>query len=570
MLSLRYSGDSDKDGSGKKTSSSGPSSSLPIVSPVGHELILGGQRSGKSRRAEQLAEQWLKGAAGRKAAFVATAQARDDEMRHRIERHQEQRRARLPGMRTIEEPLALDRVIRRYSRPERLLVIDCLTLWLANQLARHEDVVPRKGHGVAENFCQSEAMTSLLTAIEQSRGPLVFVSNEIGLGVVPVGAGVRAYVDALGWLNQQVAARCQRACLMVAGQPLWLKRETQPAATQTSVPTERPYEAIPTLVETLLGTSSASHPVLPSVAAALSGLSDSMVGTGGQPSAAFGNDPEAGQGRRPGEEDTDGTGPGTVWFVGAGPGDPDLLTVKGRDLIAQAGAILFAGSLVSEAATRWAPPGCEIADSKGMTLEEICHWLASRALRHRTVIRLQTGDPSLYGALIEMVQPLDAAGIPVRVVPGVSSAFAAAAAGVESLTLPEVSQTVILTRVAGRTPMPEGEDLVSLARHHCTLCIFLSITLLSTIQRDLREAGWPEDSPILVVHKASWPGEEKIVRATLATVRDACRAAKIVTQSMIIASPTVGARQWETLVRSRLYDASFTHRFRRGVKPGAS
>ena len=563
MLSLRYSGDSDKDGSGKKTSSTGPSSSLPLVSPVGHELILGGQRSGKSRRAEQLAEQWLKGAAGRKAAFVATAQARDDEMRHRIERHQEQRRTRLPGMRTIEEPLALDRVIRRYSRPERLLVIDCLTLWLANQLARHEDVVPRKGHGVAENFCQSEAMTSLLTAIEQSRGPLVFVSNEIGLGVVPVGAGVRAYVDALGWLNQQVAARCQRACLMVAGQPLWLKRETQPAATQTSAPTERPYEAIPTLVETLLGTSSASHPVLPSVAAALSGLSDSMVGTGGQPLAAFENDSAAQRDRRSDEKGADGTGPGTVWFVGAGPGDPDLLTVKGRDLIAQAGAILFAGSLVSEAATRWAPPGCEIADSKGMTLEEICHWLASRALRHRTVIRLQTGDPSLYGALIEMVQPLDDAGVPVKVVPGVSSAFAAAAAGVESLTLPEVTQTVILTRVAGRTPMPEGEDLVSLARHRSTLCIFLSITLLSSIQRDLRAAGWPEEAPILVVHKASWPGEEKIVRTTLADVKEACRQAKIVSQAMIIASPTIGARQWSTLTKSRLYDASFTHRFRR-------
>ncbi len=563
MLSLRYSGDSDKDGSGKKTSSTGPSSSLPLVSPVGHELILGGQRSGKSRRAEQLAEQWLKGAAGRKAAFVATAQARDDEMRHRIERHQEQRRTRLPGMRTIEEPLALDRVIRRYSRPERLLVIDCLTLWLANQLARHEDVVPRKGHGVAENFCQSEAMTSLLTAIEQSRGPLVFVSNEIGLGVVPVGAGVRAYVDALGWLNQQVAARCQRACLMVAGQPLWLKRETQPAATQTSAPTERPYEAIPTLVETLLGTSSASHPVLPSVAAALSGLSDSMVGTGGQPLAAFENDSAAQRDRRSDEKGADGTGPGTVWFVGAGPGDPDLLTVKGRDLIAQAGAILFAGSLVSEAATRWAPPGCEIADSKGMTLEEICHWLASRALRHRTVIRLQTGDPSLYGALIEMVQPLDDAGVPVKVVPGVSSAFAAAAAGVESLTLPEVTQTVILTRVAGRTPMPEGEDLVSLARHRSTLCIFLSITLLSSIQRDLRAAGWPEEAPILVVHKASWPGEEKIVRTTLADVKEACRQAKIVSQAMIIASPTIGARRWSTLTKSRLYDASFTHRFRR-------
>ena len=124
------------------------------------------------------------------------------------------------------------------------------------------------------------------------------------------------------------------------------------------------------------------------------------------------------------------TDAGTVWFVGAGPGDPELLTVKGRDLIARAGAILFAGSLVSEAATRWAPPGCDIADSKGMTHEEICTWLIDRARRHQTVIRLQTGDPSLYGALIEMVQPLDAAGIPVRVVPGVSSAFAAAAAGV--------------------------------------------------------------------------------------------------------------------------------------------
>ena len=622
MLSLRYSGQSDKDGSGKKTSSTGSrkasgngrpddaastgapreqarsasrsgagspradapesadhrtragapadgigrdraSSVLPIVSPVGHELILGGQRSGKSRRAEQLAEQWLKGAVGRKAAFVATAQARDDEMRHRIERHQEQRRARLPGMRTIEEPLALDRVIRRYSRPERLLVIDCLTLWLANQLARHEDVVPRKGHGAAENLYQSEAMTSLLTAIEQSRGPLVFVSNEIGLGVVPVGAGVRAYVDALGWLNQQVAARCQRACLMVAGQPLWLKREAQPAAEPTSMQ-ERPYEAIPTLVETLLGSSSAaSHPVLPEVAAALSGMPESMIGADGQPPATFGNDPAAGQGRRSDAEGTDETGPGTVWFVGAGPGDPDLLTVKGRDLIAQAGAILFAGSLVSEAATRWAPPGCEIADSKGMTLEEICHWLASRALRHRTVIRLQTGDPSLYGALIEMVQPLDDAGVPVKVVPGVSSAFAAAAAGVESLTLPEVTQTVILTRVAGRTPMPEGEDLVSLARHRSTLCIFLSITLLSSIQRDLRAAGWPEDAPILVVHKASWPGEEKIVRSTLADVKEACRQAKIVSQAMIIASPTIGARQWSSLTKSRLYDASFTHRFRR-------
>ncbi|QTD46826.1 precorrin-4 C(11)-methyltransferase [Ottowia testudinis] len=259
--------------------------------------------------------------------------------------------------------------------------------------------------------------------------------------------------------------------------------------------------------------------------------------------------------------------PGTVWFVGAGPGDADLITVKGRDLIARAGAILFAGSLVSEAATRWAPAGCEIADSKEMTLEQICAWLIAQARQHAVVVRLQTGDPSLYGTLIEMVQPLDAAGVPVAVVPGVTSAMASAAAAVESFTLPEVTQTVIFTRVAGRTPMPPGEGLAELAAHRCTLCIYLSITLLHTVQAELRAAGWPEDAPMLVVHKASWPGEEKILRATLATVKDVCRDAKVVSQSMVIASPALGARHWPTLAKSKLYDASFTHRFRRASAP---
>ena len=124
---------------------------------------------------------------------------------------------------------------------------------------------------------------------------------------------------------------------------------------------------------------------------------------------------------------------GKVWFVGAGPGDPELLTLKGRDLIARAGAILYAGSLVSEAAVRFALAGCEIADSKDMALEQISEWLIGKAQAHETVVRLQTGDPTLYGALIELVQPLDAAGIEVGVVPGVSSAMAAAAAAVESL-----------------------------------------------------------------------------------------------------------------------------------------
>jgi len=254
---------------------------------------------------------------------------------------------------------------------------------------------------------------------------------------------------------------------------------------------------------------------------------------------------------------------GTVFFVGAGPGDPQLLTLKGRDLIAKAGAILYAGSLVSEAATQWAPATCEIADSKDMTLTQIVEWLISRAQQHETVIRLQTGDPGLYGALIEMVQPLDAAGIPVAVVPGVTSAMASMAAACESLTLPEVTQTVIFTRVEGRTPMPEGESLAELAAHHSTICMYLSITLLKTIRKELLIAGWSDQSPILVVQKASWPNEEKIVRGTLADIRERCLEEGITAQAMIVASPTLGARHWSELKKSKLYDASFTHRFRK-------
>jgi len=258
--------------------------------------------------------------------------------------------------------------------------------------------------------------------------------------------------------------------------------------------------------------------------------------------------------------------PGKIWFVGAGPGDPDLITVKGRKLLESAGAVLFAGSLVDQAATQHAPAGCEILDSKGMTLEQMNEWLISRARQHATVVRLQTGDPGLYGALIEMTRPLTEAGIDWGVVPGVSSAMASAAAAGETLTLPEVTQTVILTRVAGRTPMPEGEELAALATHHTTLCIFLSITLLHKVQEALRQAGWAEEAPVLVVQKASWPGEEKIVRGTLADIKQKCQAEKIASQAMIIASPTLGAAAWEELARSKLYDPTFTHRFRKATE----
>ena len=253
---------------------------------------------------------------------------------------------------------------------------------------------------------------------------------------------------------------------------------------------------------------------------------------------------------------------GKVWFVGAGPGDPDLLTVKGLRLLQSAGAILYAGSLVDQAATLYAPDGCAVRDSKDMTLEEITAWLIDAATRG-DVVRLQTGDPSLYGALVEMGRALDAAQVEWSVVPGVSSAMASAAVACETLTLPEVTQTVILTRVEGRTPMPPGEDLESLAAHHSTLCIFLSITLLHEVQRALRAAGWAEDAPILVVQKASWPGEEKIVRGTLENIKRLCQDEKIGSQAMIIASPALGARHWKEVARSKLYDPKFSHRFRR-------
>lgn len=253
---------------------------------------------------------------------------------------------------------------------------------------------------------------------------------------------------------------------------------------------------------------------------------------------------------------------GQVWFVGAGPGDPDLITIKGRKLIEAAGAVLYAGSLVDRAATLFAPAGCAIRDSADMTLEEMTCWLIDAAHRYETVVRLQTGDPGLYGALIELTRPLTKAGIPWAVVPGVSSAFASAAAAGETLTLPEITQTVILTRVAGRTPMPPGEELAALAAHKTTLCIFLSIAHLHKVQEALLIAGWNKDAPILVVQKASWLGEEKVVRGTLADIKQKCQTEKIASQAMIIISPALGAAYWPDIPHSKLYDAHFTHHYR--------
>ena len=185
---------------------------------VRSEFILGGQKSGKSRRAETLAQHWLAGAPQRSALLIATAQAFDDEMRLRIERHRQDRLVRVPGMKTIEEPLALAATIKAFSYPDTLIVIDCLTLWLTAQL------MPPNADLVATASARWQTLaTDLCSAIAQAHGPLVLVGNEIGLGVIPLGHEVRAFVDALGLLNQMVAATCVRVTLMSAGLPLNLK-----------------------------------------------------------------------------------------------------------------------------------------------------------------------------------------------------------------------------------------------------------------------------------------------------------------------------------------------------------
>lgn len=183
------------------------------------EFILGGQKSGKSRRAEMLASAWLSAAPNRRAVLIATAQPWDDEMRERIARHQLDRTQRVPGMATVEEPLALGAALREHSAPHTLVVVDCLTLWLTNQL------MPADPSQAASANVLQTACHALCGAVDAAHGPVVLVGNEIGLGVIPMGRDVRAFVDALGQLNQAVAAACDRVTLMAAGLPLVLKGE---------------------------------------------------------------------------------------------------------------------------------------------------------------------------------------------------------------------------------------------------------------------------------------------------------------------------------------------------------
>jgi precorrin-4/cobalt-precorrin-4 C11-methyltransferase len=247
-----------------------------------------------------------------------------------------------------------------------------------------------------------------------------------------------------------------------------------------------------------------------------------------------------------------------VYIIGAGPGDPKLLTLRGAELIASCPVVLYTGSLVPREVIARARPDATVLDSSGMTLDEIVeHVLRARDADH-DVARVHTGDPLIFGSTAEQMRRFEELGIDYEIVPGVSSFTAAAAAIGRELTLPELSQTVILTRAEGRTPMPDGEKLEELARHHATLVLFLSITLLGRVARTLVPA-YGEDCPVVVVHRATWP-DQKIVRGTLADIFSKVREAGITSQSIIMVGRVLTATDF---ANSRLYAPDFSHGYRR-------
>ena len=254
-----------------------------------------------------------------------------------------------------------------------------------------------------------------------------------------------------------------------------------------------------------------------------------------------------------------------VYFVGAGPGDPGLLTIRAAELIAACPVVLYTGSLVPREVLARARPDARVLDSSRMTLEEIIAITVEARDADQDVARVHTGDPLIFGSTAEQMRRLTALGIAYDIVPGVSSFTAAAAALGRELTLPELSQTIILTRAEGRTPMPEGEKLADLARHGATMALFLSITLLEEVSAQLIPA-YGADCPVAVVHKASCP-DQKIVTGTLADIRAKVKAAGIKTQSMILVGRTLTAHDFAD---SRLYAADFSHRYRKAKKPAAA
>jgi precorrin-4/cobalt-precorrin-4 C11-methyltransferase len=251
----------------------------------------------------------------------------------------------------------------------------------------------------------------------------------------------------------------------------------------------------------------------------------------------------------------------TVYFIGAGPGDPELLTVKGRRLIERCPVCLYAGSLVPAAVVACAPPGGNVVNTAELHLDQIVDLMAGAHAAGQDVARVHSGDPSLYGAIAEQMRRLDALGIPYEVVPGVSSFTAAAAALNLELTPAGANQTVILTRAAGRTGLPENESLAELARHRTGLVLFLSAAQVAEVVAALTPHYGPE-APVVVAWRVSWP-DQVILRCTLASLAAEMKAARIHLTALIFVGPML---EPDRARNSHLYDLSYTHRFRRGER----
>ncbi len=246
-----------------------------------------------------------------------------------------------------------------------------------------------------------------------------------------------------------------------------------------------------------------------------------------------------------------------LYFVGAGPGAPDLITLRGKTLLEQADVIIYAGSLVNPALLDYAKQDCRIYDSAKMTLDEVITAITEAHTQGKTTVRLHTGDPCLYGAIREQMDRLAALGIAYESCPGVSSFCGAAAALQAEYTLPGISQSVIITRMAGRTPVPPKESISSFAAHGATMVIFLSTSMLEDLSQELIQGGYRQDTPAAIVYKATWP-EQLVLRGTVGTLAAMASAHGITNTALILVGDFLGS-DYEL---SRLYAADFSTGFR--------
>ncbi len=249
-----------------------------------------------------------------------------------------------------------------------------------------------------------------------------------------------------------------------------------------------------------------------------------------------------------------------VLFVGAGPGDPELITVKGQHALMEADLVIYAGSLVPEAVLQWTKPETKKISSASLHLDEIIDIIKNAVHKKKRVVRLHTGDPSLYGAIFEQMAELQKRSIPYQVIPGVTAAFAAAAAMGIEFTLPKISQTLILTRMAGRTPVPEKENLASLAKHQASMVIYLSMTLIDEVAGILADA-YGEQARCAVVYRASQP-QEKIIVARLKNLVKCVQTENITRQALIIVGKILEVSHKNLKYKSKLYDKKFRHGYR--------